>query len=54
MMFRALSAVLPQIGVKNIDPNDISSIPEEVGMYVCLLYLLYVLFLPCIMIMYIN
>ena len=30
MMFRVLSVVLPQIGVKYLDPNDMSSIPEEV------------------------
>ena len=32
-MFQLLSQIAPQLGVKFIDPNDISSIPEEVEIY---------------------
>lgn len=33
-VFKVLGHVAPQLGIKGIDPNDISSIPEEV--YTCM------------------
>lgn len=31
MLVRIVSRLFPQMGIKTIDPNDISSVPEEVG-----------------------
>ena len=35
-VFKLLGHVAPQLGIKGIDPNDISSIPEEVYTCTCM------------------